>query len=266
MASSLSGPLSPDLRWAIALTVNRQDLVNQQVGWAYPGIQVADSHVYVQGQQAYKPSAPTSPTTTIPVPTSSTSTTVIGAGGSVNFPVTPVPQQADALLQASGLVRTPGDPYFHSAFGVPFQLHMVYDASDPWAAAAGPVIKSELQAAGLDTTLLPVDGASKTGQVLADGFADLALMPVTFSPYLSQMLSWYTTLLGPAGQERLAGLDELLESATSTSWWRRPHSSSIPTRLPATTARRTPSSGTTWSRCRSSQSRPPWRGAGPSGE
>jgi len=200
MASSLSGPLSPDLRWAIALTINRQDLVNQQVGWAYPGIQVADSHVYVQGQQAYKPSAPTSPTTTIPVPTSSTSTTVIGAGGSVNFPVAPVPQQADALLQASGLIRTPGDPYFHSAFGVPFQLHMVYDASDPWAAAAGPVIKSELQAAGLDTTLLPVDGASKTGQVLADGFADLALMPVTFSPNLSQMLSWYTTLLGPAGK------------------------------------------------------------------
>ena len=30
---------------------------------------------------------------------------------------------------------------------------------------------------------------------------------MTFSPYLSQMLSWYTTLLGPAGQERLAGLD-----------------------------------------------------------
>jgi peptide/nickel transport system substrate-binding protein len=36
--------------------------------------------------------------------------------------------------------------------------------------------------------------------VLAAGFADLALMPVTFSPYLSQMLSWYTTLLGPVGK------------------------------------------------------------------
>ena len=35
---------------------------------------------------------------------------------------------------------------------------MVYDSSDPWAAAAAPVIRDELEAAGLDTTLLPVDG------------------------------------------------------------------------------------------------------------
>jgi ABC-type transport system substrate-binding protein len=199
MASSLDGPLSPDLRVAVALTINRQDLVNQQAVWAYPAVQVADSHIYVQGQQDYKPSSPIPPTT-IPVPTSSTSTTVIGAGGSVSFPVTPVPEQAAALLEASGLVRTAGDPYYHYAFGTPFQLHMVYDASDPWAVAAGPVIRAQLQAAGLDTTLLPVDNAPKTGQVLAAGFADLALMPVTFSPYLSQTLSWYTTLLGPVGK------------------------------------------------------------------
>ena len=199
MASSLDGPLSPDLRVAIALSINRQDLVNQQAVWAYPGVLVADSHAAVQGQQDYKPPPPIPPTT-IPVPTSSTSTTVIGAGGSVSFPVTSVPKQAAALLQASGLVRTAGDPYYHYAFGEPFQLHMVYDASDPWAVAAGPLIRAQLEAAGLDTTLLPVADAPKTGQVLAAGFADLALMPVTFSPYLSQMLSWYTTLLGPAGK------------------------------------------------------------------
>ena len=38
MASSLDSDLSPDLRFAIALTINRQDLVNQQVSWAVPGI------------------------------------------------------------------------------------------------------------------------------------------------------------------------------------------------------------------------------------
>ena len=38
MASSLDSDLSPDLRVAIALTINRQDLVNQQVSWAVPGI------------------------------------------------------------------------------------------------------------------------------------------------------------------------------------------------------------------------------------
>ena len=200
MASSLEARLTPDLRVAIGLLINRQDLVNQQASWAVTGLQVANSHVYVQGQQNYKPAAPSSPTTTIPPPTSSTTSTVIGAGGSVNFPVTPVPDQAAALIQASGLVRTPNDPYYHSAFGVPFSLRMVVDESDPWAAAAAPVIHADLLAAGLDNTLYPVTSAREAGQVLAVGFADLALLPVTFTPYMSQTLSWYTTLLGPPGK------------------------------------------------------------------
>ncbi len=199
MASDLESDLSPDLRVAIALTINRQDLVNQQVSWAWPAITPGDSHVYVQGQQNYTP-ATTGSTTTIPPPTSATSTTVIGAGGSVNFPVTPVPTQAAAFITASGLVRTAGDPYYHSAFGTPFQLHMIYDSSDPWATAAAPTMRAELQAAGLDTTLNPVAGATKTGQVLAAGFADLAVLPVTFTPYMSQTMAWYTQLLGPAGK------------------------------------------------------------------
>jgi peptide/nickel transport system substrate-binding protein len=103
-------------------------------------------------------------------------------------------------MEASGLIRTPGDPYYHFAFGAPFALHLVVDEGDPWAAAAAPVIRSELDAAGLDTTLVPVTNATSAGQVLAAGFADLALVPVTFSPYLSQMLAWYTPLLGPAGK------------------------------------------------------------------
>ena len=87
------------------------------------------------------------------------------------------------------------------------------------------MIQAELEAAGLDTTLLPVEGATKTGEVLADGFADLAVLPVTFTPYMSQTLAWYTTLLGPPGKNGSAGLDELLEQRSSTTWWRRPRSS-----------------------------------------
>src|SRR6202034_193222 len=83
MASSLDSDLSPDMRVAIALTINRQDLVNQQASWAVPGIAPGDSHIYVQGQPNYKPPSTSSSTTTIPPQTSSTSTTVIGAGGSV---------------------------------------------------------------------------------------------------------------------------------------------------------------------------------------
>ena len=200
MASSVESDLPPDLRFAIALSIDRQDLVNQQVSWAAPGITPGNSHLVVQGQQNYQPASTGSPTTTIPPSTSSTSTTSIGAGGSVNFPVTPVPTQAAAFIAASGLERTPDDPYYHSPFGVPFQLHMVYDSSDPWATAAAPVIQSQLQAAGLDTTLLPVAGATQTGQTLAAGFADLAVLPQTFTPYMSQTVGMYTQLLGPTGK------------------------------------------------------------------
>ncbi len=200
MASSVESDLPPDLRFAIALTVDRQDLVNQQVSWADPGIAPGNSHIVVQGQQNYQPPSSGSSTTTIPPSTSSTSTTTIGAGGSVNFPVTPVPTQAAAFIEESGLERTPGDPYYHSAFGAPFQLHMIYDSSDSWATAAAPVIQTELQEAGLDTTLLPVAGATQTGKTLAAGFADLAVLPQTFTPYLSQTVGMYTQLLGPTGK------------------------------------------------------------------
>jgi peptide/nickel transport system substrate-binding protein len=201
MASSLDARLSPDLRTAIALSINRQQLLNQQVSWAAPGITVANSHVYVQGQQGYKPApSATVPTTTIPATTSSTSTTVIGAGGSVNFPVTPVPAQADAFLAASGLVKTVDSPYYHSAFGVPFTLHMMVDESDPWAASAAPTIRADLQAAGINTDIETATSASAAGEALAGGYADLALLPVTFSPFLSQTLAWYTTLLGAPGK------------------------------------------------------------------
>ena len=56
----------------------------------------------------------------------------------MNFPVTPVPNQAAAFVTATGLVRGGGDPMYHSAFGVPFTLRLAYDAADPWASAAAP--------------------------------------------------------------------------------------------------------------------------------
>ena len=204
LASSLDTDLSPDMRAAIALLVNRQKLVDTQVSWAVPGVEVADSHIYVQGQQGYKPSQGSSTTTTIPSSssssTSSTPTTTIDSGGSVNFPVTPVPNQAAAFVTATGLVRGGGDPMYHSAFGVPFTLRLAYDAADPWASAAAPVIRDELVAGGLATTLIAEPGATPTGEALAGGEADLAVMPTDFTPYLSQTLAWYTMLLGPPGR------------------------------------------------------------------
>ncbi len=202
MDSSPDTDLSPDLRAAIALLVNRQKLVDTQVSWAAPGVEVADSHIYVQGQPGYKPPPGVSTTTTIPTSssTSSTPTTTIDSGGSVNFPMTPVPNQAAAFVTATGLVRGGGDPMYHSAFGVPFTLRLAYDEADPWASAAAPVIRDELVEGGLATTLIAEPTATSTGEALAGGEADLAVMPTDFTPYLSQTLAWYTMLLGPPGR------------------------------------------------------------------
>ncbi len=194
-----SGPdthLSPDMRFAIAVSLDRQALVNTDAAWAQAGIQVANSHIYVQGQPGYHalPTQPVDASTT----SSSTSTTVIGQGGSVNFPTTPVPTQADALMTASGFERTDGSPW-HSDFGVPLTLHIVVDDGDPWAAASAKLIKDQLEDAGFAVALYPVQSATTAGEILAHGFADMALLPRTSSPFTSQTLSWYSPSLGDPG-------------------------------------------------------------------
>jgi peptide/nickel transport system substrate-binding protein len=199
MASGPASRLSPDMREAIALTINRQDLVNQEVNWALPGAQVANSHLYVQGQVGYHPVPVASPTVTLPSLPTTTTTTLIGQGGTINFPITPVPDQAAALMVASGYQRSDGLPW-ESDFGAPFTFHIVVDDGDPWAVASSTVIQSELEAAGFATDLYEVATADDAGSVLANGFADMALLPTVSTPYLSQSLAWYTMDLGPPGQ------------------------------------------------------------------
>ena len=187
---------------------------------------------------------------------------MIGAGGSVNFPVTPVPAQAAAFIEASGLMRTPGDPYYHSAFGDAVRAAHGLRRQRPVGGGGGPVIRDELEAAGFDTTLLPVDGASQTGQVLAAGFADLAVLPVNFTPYLSQTWPWYTTLLGPTGKNgsqdwtgySSSQFDQLVRNGLAAA--QPEHGGRL------LHAGGHACCGTTWSRCRCSPSRRPWSGAG----
>ena len=101
--------------------------MNQQVSWAVPGIAVADSHVYVQGQPGYKP-APTGRRRRrpIPPPTSSTSTDRDRRRGERELPGDAGARPGGRVLTASGLVRAAGaSRMYHSAFGVPFTLHLV---------------------------------------------------------------------------------------------------------------------------------------------
>ncbi len=221
MSSGPDALLPPDVRFAIALSIDRQALVAQQANWALPSIQVANSQIYVQGQVGYHASPISSSDTAIPAAPTTTSTTLIGQGGGVNFPTTPVASQATALMNASGYLRSAGGTW-HSAFGAPFTLHMVVDGSDPWVASAALMVQSELEALGFDVAIYTVNSAARAGVVLADGFADMALLSRSSTPFLSDALAWYTPLLGPPGQNGSENwtdytnnqFDQLLESAS----------------------------------------------------
>ena len=210
MASGPDSRLSTDMRLAIALSVDRQAVVTQQANWALSSVQVAASHIYAQGESGYHATPSTTPTTTPPTPTTptSTSTTVVGQGGSVNFPVTPSPTQASALMVASGYSRA-GTGTWHSDFAVPLTLKLAVDESDPWAASTAPQLQSQLEGAGFTVSLIPAGSGAAAGALLSGGSADLALIPRTTTPFLSETPG---LVLGPArvaGPERVAELDQL---------------------------------------------------------
>jgi peptide/nickel transport system substrate-binding protein len=202
LASGPDSTLSPDMRFAIALSVDRQALTTRQADWALSSVQVAASHLYAQGQSGYHSTPSTTPTTVpsaAPTTSTSTSTTVIGAGGSVNFPTTPSPTQASALMVQSGFSRS-GTGMWHNDFAVPLTLRLAVDEGDSWAAATAPQLQSQLQAAGFSVTLSPAPSAAAAGALLADGSADLALLSRTATPFLSESVAWFSDLLGSPGQ------------------------------------------------------------------
>jgi peptide/nickel transport system substrate-binding protein len=197
MASDPATATPVDVRQAIALSIDRQALLTQRVGWALPDEEVATSHIEVNGQPGYHspPSSDTPPT----VPTSTTtSTTTIGQGGTVNFPATPVPSQADELMGSAGYVRIGAGPW-ETVVGTPLTLRMAVDEGDPWAVATAPQLQAQLAAAGFTVTVVPEATATAAGTAMADDSADMALLPRTSTPFLSQALAWYTTLLGEPG-------------------------------------------------------------------
>jgi peptide/nickel transport system substrate-binding protein len=203
MASGPDSQLSPDVRFAIALSVDRQALTTRQADWALSSVQVATSHIYAQGQSGYQSTPSTTPTTVpaspSPTTSTSTSTTVIGAGGAVNFPATTSPTQANSLMVESGYSRAVGGTW-HNDFAVPLTLKLAVDESDPWAAGVGPQLQAQLESAGFAVSLIPATSAAAAGRLLSDGTVDLAILPHTSTPFLSETLAWYSDLLGPPGQ------------------------------------------------------------------
>ena len=57
--------------------------------------------------------------------------------------------------------------------------NLAVDDGDPWAAGAAPQLQAQLESAGFAVSLTPAASAAAAGELLADGSADLALVPRT---------------------------------------------------------------------------------------
>jgi peptide/nickel transport system substrate-binding protein len=98
---------------------------------------------------------------------------------------TPDPATAAALLTEGGLVADANGTW--TLHGAPVTLGLTWADDDPWAAAAGPLLASQLVGAGFDVTTAPVSGAQLFDSVLPAGTFDLALVPVAATAYPSEL-------------------------------------------------------------------------------
>lgn len=186
------------LREAVAHAIDRQSLVTQIVGPIDTEIAPAASHLYSQGQPAYPGPVPppvqvAGQPTYHPPPPPKTPT------AAMPFPLAAEPTETTSLLAQTGYVPNP-QGVWGQPDGKPLVLRLVVDAGDEWAAAAAVIIVHQLAAAGLDVTTSTEPTSQATGLALANGQADMALIPMAATPYPSQALAWYTPLLGVPGQ------------------------------------------------------------------
>ncbi len=185
------------VRQAVAHAIDRQQLVNQIVGWADTSIVPAVSHLYAENQSGY-PSPRQLP---IQIAGQSAATTT-------TLPSTPTPQDpfpttadlttAGRLLSEVGFARQ-ADGTWRQQNGRVLTLRMAVDTGDSWAARTAPLLVHQLQAAGIPTTVVDEPTATAAGSALASGAADMALLPMHATPYGSTAIAWYTTLLGAPG-------------------------------------------------------------------
>ncbi len=199
---STSSPATavPTVRQALAHAVDRQALVQAVVGFADPNIVPAQSHLYVQTQNAY----PQSPTPTSPNPldaasATTTSTTTPAHPSTAAYPPTDEPQLTARLLASAGDIVN-ADGQWASPTGEPLSFRLVVDGSDSWAVQTADLIAHQLGKVGLTVSVTAAASSGAAGADLAAGAADMALLPFDTGPYPSVTQSWYTPSLGPPGQ------------------------------------------------------------------
>jgi peptide/nickel transport system substrate-binding protein len=108
---------------------------------------------------------------------------------------------ADALLTEGGLIADSRGTW--TLHGVPVTLDLTWSEDDPWSAAVGPLVASQLVGAGFDVDTSPVSGSELFDSVLSTGTFQLALVPVEATAYPSQLAGVFSPTV-TAGSPGLA--------------------------------------------------------------
>jgi peptide/nickel transport system substrate-binding protein len=210
---STTGPATtnPVLRQAMAHAVDRQALLDAVVGFADSNIVPSASHIYLQTQSGYPNSSapPSSPNAVVANGTTTSTSTTAASSSSAAYPPTAEPVTTAELLTSQGYINLNGQ--WLDANGHPVALRLVADGGDAFAEQTATLLAHQLQHAGFEVTLSLAPSAVAAGSDLATGNADLALLPFTTSPYLSNALAWYTPTLGTPGDngsENWSNLDD----------------------------------------------------------
>jgi len=95
------------------------------------------------------------------------------------------PATAATLLAQGGLVADARGTW--TLHGAPVTLALTWADDDPWSAAVGPLVASQLEGEGFDVATLPVPGSQLFGRVLPSGGFELALVPVEANAYPSAL-------------------------------------------------------------------------------
>jgi peptide/nickel transport system substrate-binding protein len=198
----------PWVRDGVAYAIDRQELTDRVVGWANINIAPSSSHLYSQGQAGY-------PGTPAPLPANTTTTTTTTTQPSTDtitpqdFPTTSDPVEETRYLTAAGYLRDASGEWVDLE-GHPLVLRLVIDTGDGWAAETGDLLAAQLLAAGIHLTVTSEPDAAAAGLDLADGGADMALIPLQGGPYPSSTSTWYTPLQelpDEAGAQDWSGYD-----------------------------------------------------------
>lgn len=210
--SAITGDLA--VRQAVSRAIDRQALVNQVVGWADTAIVPAASHLYSQVQASYP--GPKTPSLEVEgQPGSTTTTEPTPPTAARPYPLTADPSSTDRLLASAGYVRDPAGTWIQPN-GKAMVLTLAVDAGDRWAADTATPLAHQLRQAGIPVTLLSAPNAADTGEDLASGAADAAVLPFDATPYPTQAIAWYTPLLGTPGVNGSMDWSRLSDPALDT--------------------------------------------------